>query len=217
MSYIYLLPGILLAITLHEFAHGWVSWKLGDPTPKQEGRLSLNPLHHLDPLGALCMLFFHMGWAKPVMINPYYYKNKKAGTAMVSLAGPLMNILTGAIGIIILAWMEVSVYTGILTVNNFVDTVYSLLYYFSLLSINLAVFNLIPLPPLDGSKILGIFLPDTMMDWIERHSQYFMIALLVALYFGILDTPIDAAFNFIHDGIWDFAFSLFQHKLVGVA
>ena len=162
------------------------------------------------------MLFFHMGWAKPVMINPYYYKNKKAGTALVSLAGPLMNILTGAIAIVILAWMEVSVYTGSLTVNGFVDTVYTLLYYFSMLSINLAVFNLIPLPPLDGFKILEIFLPDTAADWVERHSQYFMFILLVALYVGILDTPINAAFGFMHDGIWNFALSLFQHKLISI-
>lgn len=215
MSYIYLLPGILLAITLHEFAHGWVSWKLGDPTPKREGRLSLNPLHHLDPVGALCMLFFRMGWAKPVMINPYYYRNKKMGIALVSLAGPLMNILTGALGIIILAWIEISTYTGSMPVNGVVNAIYTLLYYFSMLSINLAVFNLIPLPPLDGSKILGIFLPDSAQEWFERNSRYFMIILLVALYFGILDVPIHAAFNFLYDGLWDFAISLFQHKLVG--
>lgn len=215
MSYIYLIPGILLAITLHEFAHGWVSWKLGDPTPKQEGRLSLNPLHHLDPLGALCMLFFRMGWAKPVMINPYYYKNKKAGVALVSLAGPMMNVLTGAIGIVILAWMEVSAYTGSLSVNSFVNTVYTMLYYFSMLSINLAVFNLIPIPPLDGSKILGIFLPDSALEWFSRYDKYCMIILMVALYMGILDAPINAAFDFLHDGIWNFALSLFEHKLIG--
>lgn len=216
MRYIYLLPGILLAITLHEFAHGYVSWKLGDPTPKQEGRLSLNPLHHLDPIGALCMLVFHMGWAKPVMINPYYYKNKKAGVALVSLAGPLMNILTGILSIIILAWMEISVYTGSLSMNGVLNTVYTMLFYFSMLSINLAVFNLIPIPPLDGSKILGIFLPDAALDWVNRYDRYFMIALLVALYLGILDTPINAVFDFLYGGIWDFAISLFQNKLLGI-
>ena len=178
--------------------------------------MSLNPLHHLDPIGALCMLVFHMGWAKPVMINPYYYKNKKAGVALVSLAGPLMNILTGILSIIILAWMEISVYTGSLSMNGVLNTVYTMLFYFSMLSINLAVFNLIPIPPLDGSKILGIFLPDAALDWVNRYDRYFMIALLVALYLGILDTPINAVFDFLYGGIWDFAISLFQNKLLGI-
>ena len=212
MNYIYLIPGILLAISLHEFAHGWVSWKLGDPTPKQEGRLTLNPLRHLDPAGALCMLLFHMGWAKPVMVNPYYYKNKKAGVALVSLAGPLMNVLTGALSIFILAWMEVSFSAGTLGPNRAVEILYIVLYYFSVLSINLAVFNLIPLPPLDGSKILASFLPDSALEWFERYDKYCMIILFVALYLGFLDGPIGAAYNFIHDGIWNFAYSLFYRQ-----
>ena len=215
IDYLYLLPGILLAISLHEFAHGWVSWKLGDPTPKQEGRLSINPLRHLDPAGAVCMLLFRMGWAKPVMINPWYYKNKKAGIVMVSLAGPLMNVLTGAVSIFILAWMDVAAYTGALKVTAVIETVYIMLYYFSQLSINLAVFNLIPLPPLDGSKILGTFLPDSLMDWFERNSNYCMILLMVALYLGFLDQPISAAYNVIHDGIWNLAETVFLRRMLG--
>ncbi len=215
IDYLYLLPGILLAVSLHEFAHGWVSWKLGDPTPKREGRLSINPLRHLDPAGAVCMLLFRMGWAKPVMINPWYYKNKKAGIVMVSLAGPLMNVLTGAISIFILAWMDVAAYTGALEVTAVVETIYIMLYYFSQLSINLAVFNLIPLPPLDGSKILGTFLPDSLMDWFERNSNYCMILLMVALYLGFLDQPISAAYNVIHDGIWNLAETVFLRRMLG--
>ncbi len=215
IDYLYLLPGILLAVSLHEFAHGWVSWKLGDPTPKREGRLSINPLRHLDPAGAVCMLLFRMGWAKPVMINPWYYKNKKAGIVMVSLAGPLMNVLTGAISIFILAWMDVATYTGALEVTAVVETIYIMLYYFSQLSINLAVFNLIPLPPLDGSKILGTFLPDSLMDWFERNSNYCMILLMVALYLGFLDQPISAAYNVIHDGIWNLAETVFLRRMLG--
>ena len=215
IDYLYLLPGILLAVSLHEFAHGWVSWKLGDPTPKREGRLSINPLRHLDPAGAVCMLLFRMGWAKPVMINPWYYKNKKAGIVMVSLAGPLMNVLTGAVSIFILAWMDVAAYTGALKVTAVIETVYIMLYYFSQLSINLAVFNLIPLPPLDGSKILGTFLPDSLMDWFERNSNYCMILLMVALYLGFLDQPISAAYNVIHDGIWNLAETVFLRSMLG--
>lgn len=215
MNYIYLLPGILLAISLHEFAHGWVSWKLGDPTPKQEGRLTINPLRHLDPVGALCMLVFHMGWARPVMINPYYYKNKRAGVALVSLAGPLMNVVTGALSIFLLAWIDVSVWSGSLHINQVVETIYLVLYYFSILSINLAVFNLIPLPPLDGSKILGVFLPDSVLEWMNRYDKYCMIILLVALYLGFLDAPIGAAYDLIHNGIWDLAISVFRHQAIG--
>ncbi|MDO5409282.1 MAG: site-2 protease family protein [Lachnospiraceae bacterium] len=214
MSYIYLIPGILLAISLHEFAHGWVSWRLGDPTPKQEKRLTLNPLRHLDPIGAFCMLIFHMGWAKPVMINPYYYKNKRVGTALVSLAGPLMNILTGGISIFILAWIESSVQYGTLPGSRALEMFYVVLYYFSMLSINLAVFNLIPLPPLDGSKILAVFLPEPVLEWFNRYDKYFMIILLVALYLGFLDGPIEAAYTVIENGIWKFAMFFFAKSVI---
>ncbi|WP_346892816.1 site-2 protease family protein [Clostridium sp. UBA871] len=94
---IYLIPAILIAVSLHEFAHGYVSYKLGDPTPKVTGRLSLNPLAHLDPVGTLCLLFFRFGWAKPVQVNPYYYKDKRKGMALVGLAGPMMNFLIALI------------------------------------------------------------------------------------------------------------------------
>ena len=209
MFYLYLIPGILFAITLHEFAHGFVSWKLGDPTARNAGRLTLNPLSHLDPLGAVCMLLFHMGWAKPVPINPWYYKNKKLGIILTSLAGPLMNILTGAVSIFVMAWMEAAVRGGMLAAGNTVNTIYTILYYFSVLSINLAVFNLIPIPPLDGSKILITFLSSKAQEWFYRHERYFMIALMVCLYVGVLDAPIDAFYTLIEDGIWRLATMVF--------
>ena len=126
-----------------------------------------------------------------------------------------MNVLTGAISIFILAWMDVATYTGALEVTAVVETIYIMLYYFSQLSINLAVFNLIPLPPLDGSKILGTFLPDSLMDWFERNSNYCMILLMVALYLGFLDQPISAAYNVIHDGIWNLAETVFLRRMLG--
>lgn len=216
MEYLYLIPGILLAISLHEFAHGWVSWKLGDPTPKQEGRLTINPLRHLDPFGALCMLLFHMGWAKPVMINPYYYKNQKTGTALVSLAGPGMNLITGAISVFILAGMYAGVQSGRLPYTTAMETVYTILYYFSVLSINLAVFNLIPIPPLDGSKILGVFLPDSVNEWFNRNDRYCMIILMIALYVGVLDAPITFFYDVIHNGIWKLALSIFWPQVSAI-
>ena len=97
---VYTLPAVLLAVSLHEFAHGFVSYKLGDPTPKSDGRLSLNPFHHLDLIGTLCLLVFHFGWAKPVQVNPRYYKNPKAGMAVTALAGPVMNFLVAFAGVL---------------------------------------------------------------------------------------------------------------------
>ena len=214
MHYLFLIPGILLAITLHEFAHGWASWKLGDPTPKQTGRLTLNPLRHLDPFGVICMMIFHMGWAKPVEINPYYYKNKKAGIALVSLAGPAVNILSGAVGIFILIWLEISTQTGRMEVTVLLQNIYRMLYYFSILSINLAVFNLIPIPPLDGSKILSAFLPDHALQVFIRYERYFTIILVVALYMGLLDGAMDAAYNIIYDGILKLAELVFRPMLI---
>lgn len=93
LDYLYIIPAALIAIILHELAHGLVSSWLGDPTPRETGRLTLNPLKHLDPIGALCLVFFHFGWAKPVVINPSYYKNKKIGMTLVALAGPIMNFI----------------------------------------------------------------------------------------------------------------------------
>lgn len=215
MFYLYLIPGILFAITLHEFAHGFVSWKLGDPTARNAGRLTLNPLSHLDPLGAVCMLLFHMGWAKPVPINPWYYKNKKLGIILTSLAGPLMNILTGGISIFVMVWMEMAVRGGILAAGNAVNTIYTILYYFSVLSINLAVFNLIPIPPLDGSKILIPFLSSKAQEWFYRYERYFMIALMVCLYAGVLDAPIHAFYTLIEEGIWRLAIMAFSGMSAG--
>lgn len=216
MDYLYLLPGVLLAITIHEFAHGWVSWKLGDPTPKREGRLTLNPLKHLDPMGAICMMLFHMGWARPVMVNPYYYKDPKKGTALVSLAGPAINLITGTIAVFILVWIEAAVRYDGLQLNQVIYTLYLMLYYFSVLSINLAVFNLIPLPPLDGSKILGLVLPDKAMYFINKNHNYFMIILMIALYMGFLDTPLRTLYTLLEDQIWNLAEFFFRNKAIGV-
>ena len=104
---VYTVPAVLIAISLHEFAHGWASWKLGDPTPRATGRLSLNPLRHLDPIGTLCLLVFHFGWAKPVPVDMRYFKNPKAGMAVTALAGPVSNfllaLLAGMLRLLVLA------------------------------------------------------------------------------------------------------------------
>ena len=177
-DYIYIVVAALFAIILHEIAHGLVSTWLGDPTPKRQGRLSLNPLKHLDPIGTLCLIFFHVGWAKPVVVNPDYYKNKKRGMALVALAGPLMNFLLSIFSIIIMAiFVKVNAYSNVLII------IYNFLLYFSVINLGLGLFNLIPIPPLDGSRILGAFLKDDTYEQYMKYERYgfIIIAILLAL------------------------------------
>ena len=179
IGYLYSIPAVLIAIILHEYAHGFVSWKLGDPTPKLDGRLSLNPLNHLDPIGTLCLLVFHMGWAKPVQINPNYYKNPKLGTVLVSLAGPATNFVIAFISMF-----------GLVKITT-EGALFWILYDLVVINIGLGIFNLIPIPPLDGSKVLSAILPERLYFGYMKYEKYFMLILLVLLYLGFLSTPIN--------------------------
>ena len=179
IGYLYSIPAVLIAIILHEYAHGFVSWKLGDPTPKKDGRLSLNPLNHLDPIGTLCLLVFHMGWAKPVEINPNYYKNPKLGTVLVSLAGPVTNFIIAFISMF-----------GLVKIGT-QGVLFWILYDLVIINIGLGIFNLIPIPPLDGSKVLSAVLPERLYFGYMKYEKYFMLVLLVAMYLGVLSTPIN--------------------------
>ena len=166
---------VLVALVLHELAHGFVSYKLGDETPKREGRLTLNPMVHLDLFGTICLLFFHFGWAKPVQINPYNYKNKKLGTVLVSLAGPFTNFLIALLGMFLLR-------LGSSLPTILVSFLYSLIS----INVGLGVFNLIPLPPLDGSKVLAAVLPQDLYMKYMSIEQYGIIILMVILATGVL-------------------------------
>lgn len=186
-SLVYTIPAALIAITLHEYAHGYVSYKLGDPTPKQMGRLSLNPLAHLDPIGTLCLVFFHFGWAKPVCVNPYYYKNPKKGMILVGLAGPLMNFILAFVSALFMAIImkKTGGYVGSFTyyLFNFLNVCY-------VLNIGLGVFNLIPFPPLDGAKIVGGLLPDHIYFNFMKYERYGQLIIFGLLAFGALDKPL---------------------------
>ena len=167
----------LISITLHEFAHGFAAYKLGDDTAKIYGRLSLNPMKHLDPLGALCLILFRFGWAKPVPINSYNFKNKKAGIIIVSLAGPLSNLLLAFLSRVLL----------FVSVNSFQSEALWYLYEFlnrlTFLNLGLCIFNLIPIPPLDGSKILAMFLKGGKAYRflsIEKYSSLILLVLFFA-------------------------------------
>ena len=166
---VYTVPAVLIAISLHEFAHGWASWKLGDPTPRATGRLSLNPLRHLDPIGTLCLLVFHFGWAKPVMVDPRYYKNRKRGMVLTALAGPGMNFL---ISLVCTLGMGLILRLTGGYVGAVVRYIYYLLFYTSAISTGLGLFNLIPVPPLDGSKVLGAVLPEDKYFGYMRYERY---------------------------------------------
>lgn len=171
-----LIPAILIAITFHEYAHGKAAAILGDPTPGQYGRLTLNPMAHLDPIGTLMLLVARFGWAKPVPVNPYYFKgNRRRGMLLVSVAGPLMNLVLAylaAVGLRII-WGK-----NFLLQNFFQELLW--------INIALAVFNLIPVPPLDGSKILANLLPRKYEGFFIQMESYGTILLLLLLVTGVL-------------------------------
>jgi Zn-dependent protease len=190
-------PVVLLAIICHECAHGWVSYKLGDPTAKQAGRLTLNPLKHLDVLGTICMLFFHVGWAKPVPINPFYYKDRKKGIIYVSIAGPLTNFILAFISLMI---------EGVLfkfgSDSSVVVWIFcQLCYYSAVVNIGLCLFNLIPIPPLDGSKIVG-----ELSHWVAekyyRYERYWKIILFILVFTGILSKPLSILNEMVLNAMW---------------
>lgn len=175
-------PGLLLALSMHEFAHGYAAYKMGDNTAKYDGRLSLNPFDHMDPIGTLCLLFFRFGWAKPVRINPYNFKNQRAGIIVVSLAGPFMNFILALISAII-----AEIVARYMVYSNIALFLYQVFYISEAINIGLMVFNLIPIPPLDGSKILLEFLPYRYREYFYRVERYSFIILILLCYSGFLN------------------------------
>lgn len=181
---------LFTAMPIHEFSHGWVANKLGDPTARYQGRLTLNPFAHLELTGALMMLLVGFGWAKPVPVNPYNFKkNRKGSMALTALAGPASNFLLA------LAAMLVCKISAV-TLGN--SSVVAVTFLVCQINITLMVFNLIPVYPLDGSRILGFFLPETATNWVEEHSQIiYMVFLAVVLFTPLLDVPLSLASGWV--------------------
>ncbi len=196
-------PGVLIAITFHEFAHGYAAYKLGDNTAKNEGRLSLNPLDHLDPVGTLMLLLAGFGWGKPVHVNPTQYTRKismEKGEAIVSVAGPLMNIVLAFLLALIYGALVKFASIGFLlsTVGNIIKLMLAAAI---ATNIGLGVFNLIPLPPLDGSKIIMPFLPYNAKQWFRSNEQIFYVIFVVIWITGIASLIITPPINWISTGI----------------
>lgn len=171
---------IFFILPFHEFAHAWTATKLGDSTPKWDGRLTLNPLVSIDPMGALALLLFGFGWARPVQVDARNFKNPKRGMAVTALAGPVANLiaaLAGALilqGLIALAPSVLSGTVGVFFVN--------LLWYYVVVNVSLAVFNLLPVPPLDGSRLVGAFLSDRALYTYYRYQRFFIMGLYLLMF-----------------------------------
>ena len=171
---------ILLVLPLHECAHAWVAYRMGDSTAKNRGRLTLNPLPSIDPIGALCILVFGFGWAKPVPVDMRYFKKPKQGMAITALAGPVSNLL---LAMLLLLGARI-------TIAHYVDTAFcsGLLNFLAMtayMSVGLGLFNLIPISPLDGSKVLFAFLPDRAYMTLMRYEKYGMLVLFVLVWLGV--------------------------------
>lgn len=205
LSLVLSLPGVLIAITFHEFAHAFAAVKLGDETPKMQGRLSLNPLSHLDPIGIIMLIFAHIGWGKPVEINPRNFKGRistSAAEAIVSVAGPLMNFILALVFSLIFAALTkfVPALNGIVAII-ILDII--------IINIGLGVFNLIPLPPLDGSKILAHFLPINARRWFVEHENIFYIAFIIIWLTPIASRITSPIINAILNFLLNIGFAIF--------
>ncbi len=196
----FIIPAALLAIIFHEVSHGYAAYLLGDKTAKNRGRLSLNPINHIDALGLICMILFKFGWAKPVPVNPYFFKRRKLGMVLVSLAGPASNILAAVFSlflIMLISMLEITQPSVLYAAN----IVMEFLLIFSVLNIGLAVFNLIPIPPLDGSKILFALLPASAYGFILKYERYGMLLLLVLINVPLFNGFLTYARQGVFDGI----------------
>lgn len=186
------LPGLICALAFHEYAHAKTSDRLGDPTPESQGRLTLNPLAHLDPLGTVFLIFAGFGWGKPVEVNGAYYRNPARDTMLVALAGPVSNFIQGFIWLLIYGLMTFFVPEASL-ISGTVGLLYSMVLYAGIINISLGVFNFLPLPPLDGSKILRYFLKGNAREFIyslERYSTIILMVLFATNITSIIISPI---------------------------
>ena len=210
LSFVITIPGILIAITFHEFAHAFAADRLGDDTPRRQGRLNLNPFTHLDPFGTIMLVFAGFGWGKPVEINPRNFNRDislSKAEAIVAAAGPIMNFIIAIIFEIISCavirfapefYLTRAGFVTVAVINSIVIT-----------NLGLGIFNLIPLPPLDGSKVLSGFLPYNAKNWMDSHSQIFEIIFIALWIVGILSLIISPIISWAYNGLTYLCASMF--------
>lgn len=198
MNTIYTIISLLIAIICHEVAHGYAAYVLGDDTAKSDGRLSFNPLNHIDPVGLMAMVIFRFGWAKAVPINPYKFKNRKRDTIIVSLAGVTANFL--------LAILFGVIYVGLFINNKGISEFFMISMWYNVM---LGVFNLVPIPPLDGSKVLASLLPERIEYLFYKYERYLYILLVIGVFTGAVSKVISPIIFKIINLIIGFASGIF--------
>ena len=213
LATLFTIPGVLIAITFHEFAHAYTAYKLGDDTPKMQGRLNLNPISHIDPFGFIFLILAGFGWGKPVEIDPRNFNGKYSiskAEAIVAAAGPISNFILAFILLIIYYILQLTGALSNLQPNIYLVVNYVMIYAITI-NIGLGVFNLIPLPPLDGSKILTNFLPYNAKQWFYNNQNIFYIIFLLIWITGLSSVILQPIFNAVFQG-----FSWAASSLIGL-
>lgn len=188
------LAAVLLCLTVHETCHGLAAYALGDPTARRAHRLSLNPLRHIDWFGLLMMFAAGFGWAKPVPVNPNYFKKPKQGMALTALAGPMSNFL-----LVLLTLLAARIFCDVAAYSETNQRILDFLLMVAVLSIGLGLFNLVPIPPLDGSKVLFAVLPDRAYDWLMRNERYGMLLLFALVFFDVGSNALSKTIQWVFD------------------
>lgn len=190
------IPAVLIALSVHECAHAWMANKLGDPTAKNFGRMTINPLKHLDPIGAICLLFLGFGWARPVPVNSRNLRKPKRDMVLVSLAGPISNVILAFFGLLLMRILMLLLMPMLMTSQPYsfgvsaIGMTFTFLSLFCSLNVGLAVFNLLPIPPLDGSHLLALILPSRIYFKYVKYERYISFVLVLLLVFNVLDVPL---------------------------
>ena len=188
------MAAVLLCLTVHETCHGLAAYALGDPTARRAHRLSLNPLRHIDWFGLLMMFAAGFGWAKPVPVNPNYFKKPKQGMALTALAGPVSNFLLA-----LLTLLAARIFCDVAAYSETNQRILDFLLMVAVLSIGLGLFNLVPIPPLDGSKVLFAVLPDRAYDWLMRNERYGMLLLFALVFFDVGSNALSKTIQWVFD------------------